>query len=60
MTTTTPFLTSRSAAFAVGYSGHWKDEPMLMLRTWAPSSWMRSMAATMMSAEVEPPQPNTR
>src|SRR5688500_7065543 len=59
-TTTTPWLTRRSAAAAVGYWGHWKDEPMLMLSTSAPSSRMRSMAATMMSALVEPAQPNTR
>ena len=59
-TTATPLLTSRSEACAVGYCGHWYDEPMLMLSTFIPSASTRSIAASMMSASVEPWQPKTR
>jgi hypothetical protein len=58
-TTITFLLTSRLAACAVGYCGHWNAAPMLMLSTCMPSARARSMAAIMMSAKVEPVQPNT-
>jgi hypothetical protein len=59
-TTATPLLTRRSEACAVGYCGHWYEEPMLMLSTCMPSARARSIAASMMSDSVEPWQPNTR
>src|SRR5688572_4858137 len=60
-TTTTPLATSASAATAVGYCGQfWNAAPMLMLTTCMPSLYARSMAASMMSALVDPSQPNTR
>ncbi len=59
-TTTIPLLTIREAASAVGYCGHWYGEPMLILRMSMPSRYARSIAASMMSDEVEPSQPKTR
>src|SRR5688572_6657480 len=55
-----PLFTRRSDACAVGYCGHWNDEPMLMFRTSMPSARARSIAAIMMSDDVEPLHPNTR
>src|SRR5688572_17473289 len=59
-TTTMPLLTSRDAATAVGYCGHWNAAPMLMLRMSMPSLSARSIAAIMISDVVEPLHPNTR
>ena len=59
-TTVTPRRTSRLAACAVGYCGHWNAEPMLMFSTSAPLSSVISIAASMMSAVVGPSQPKTR
>src|SRR5919204_3426118 len=59
-TTTTPLFTSRVLACAVGYSGHWRDDPMLILTTCIPSASARSIAASMMSVVVGPSHPNTR
>ncbi len=60
-TTTMPASTSASEPTAVGYCGHvMKAEPIDMLRTCIPSARARSIAASMMSAVVEPLQPKTR
>ena len=59
-TTTIPWRTRRSEALAVGYSGHWNEDPMLMFKTSAPSASVISMAASMMSEVVDPSQPKTR
>src|SRR5579871_4447136 len=59
-TTTTPLLTRRVPAIAVGHWGQPNDAPILMLTTCMPSLSARSIAAIMMSSAVEPAHPNTR
>ena len=52
--TTTPALTSRLAARAVGYCGHWNGTPRLMFSTCMPSAWARSIAVSSVALSVGP------